>query len=160
MIFPNDFSNAAVVSRANLFFHADVDWSRYSYNAMLLEEFQSLHHWNALTSRETHGSCPFDNGQQVITTMGMDQTKEECFMILVVRYVAGFGLHDVGARNPGQRENSQASRIGCSWFVGGLARGPRGRVDPWFLERGNAPRTPTNKKLPTTNKSYNFIAES
>jgi len=61
---------------------------KYSYNAMLLEEFQSLDNLVCSdTQRKPDGSCPFDNGEQVLTTMGMDQTKEECFMILVMMYV-------------------------------------------------------------------------
>ena len=55
---------------------------------MLIEEFESLDqiHCSEL-QKKPDGSCPFDNGNQVISTMGMDQTKEECFMILVVMYV-------------------------------------------------------------------------
>ena len=57
---------------------------------MLIEEFESLDqiHCSEL-QKKPDGSCPFDNGHQVISTMGMDQTKEECFMILVAMY---FGL--------------------------------------------------------------------
>lgn len=68
--------------------HTDLGLGRYSYNAMLLEEFQSLDHLTCSEiQRKPDGSCPFDNGDQVITTMGMDQTKEECFMILLMMYV-------------------------------------------------------------------------
>lgn len=70
--------------------YASVDWDRYSYNAMLLEEFSSLDQLSCSDiQKKPDGSCPFDNGQQVIATMGMDQTKEECFMILLAMY---FGL--------------------------------------------------------------------
>ena len=55
---------------------------------MLIEEFESLDQlYCSDTQKKPDGSCPFDNGNQVISTMGMDQTKEECFMILLGMYV-------------------------------------------------------------------------
>ena len=32
------------------------------------------------------GSCPYDSGTEVLRTMGMNQTQEECFWILLLMY--------------------------------------------------------------------------